>query len=60
MSKSQIDNLMQTMADDGVKVVRNLGISHETWHGFEPTEVNTVNLNSCYSIILWILRKDTV
>jgi len=38
MNKSQIDNLMQTMADDGVKVVRTWGFSHETWHGFEPKE----------------------
>jgi hypothetical protein len=38
MDKERIDAHMQRMANDGVKVVRTWGFSHETWHGFEPQE----------------------
>ncbi|MHB8063005.1 MAG: hypothetical protein ACYDG2_10280 [Ruminiclostridium sp.] len=38
MNKARIDNMMSQMAEDGVKVVRTWGFSHESWHGFEPQE----------------------
>jgi hypothetical protein len=38
MNKAKIDDMMSQMAQDGVKVVRTWGFSHETWHGFEPQE----------------------
>jgi hypothetical protein len=40
MNKAGIDKIMSEMAADGIKVVRTWGFSHETWHGFEPTEGN--------------------
>lgn len=36
MDKARIDTMMNQMAEDGVKVVRTWGFSHDTWHGFEP------------------------
>jgi len=35
MNKTKIDDMMSQMAQDGIKVVRTWGFSHETWHGFE-------------------------
>ena len=37
MYKSQIDERMQQMADNGVNVVRTWGFSNESWHGFEQS-----------------------
>lgn len=38
MNKSKIDEMMGQMSEDGVKVVRTWGFSHEKWHGFETQE----------------------
>ncbi|MBQ4819023.1 PKD domain-containing protein [Aquimarina sp. MMG016] len=36
MDKDRIDAHMRTLYENGVRVVRLWGFSHEDWHGFEP------------------------
>ncbi|MBN1696736.1 MAG: cellulase family glycosylhydrolase [Spirochaetales bacterium] len=47
MDKERIDAHLQRMANDGVKVLRTWGFSHESWHGFEPQEGSYYEAQFC-------------
>ena len=38
MDQEEIDQIMSNAAQDGIRVLRTWGFSHEEWHGFEPEE----------------------